>query len=105
MPFRTDDMESARLKNPFVLGSRFLFELFVQFVVPFPDRKNFFAHVLAVAYGLLDHLILQVLVFLPERFPGHEFGIAAQQNIRAAACHIRGDRDRAEPAGLVAPPA
>ena len=32
--------------------------------------------------------------------PRHELGVAAEQNIGAAARHVRGDRDRAFPAGL-----
>src|ERR1700687_3599343 len=31
---------------------------------------------------------------------GHEFGVAAQQNIGAAACHVGGDGDRAFASGL-----
>jgi len=37
---------------------------------------------------------------LDEILLGHEFGVAAQQNICPAACHVGGDRDHAEAAGL-----
>ena len=38
--------------------------------------------------------------FLNALLLGHEFWIAAEQNVGTAACHVGGDRDRAFAAGL-----
>ena len=52
-------------------------------------------HVLGLFGGqALGQLVLQAGVL------GHELGVAAQQNVGAAAGHVGGDRDRALAAGL-----
>ena len=48
--------------------------------------------------GLCDELVGKTLLF--EVALGHELCVAAEHDIRAAACHVGRDRDRAEMAGL-----
>ena len=44
--------------------------------------------------------LVRINLFLFQKLAGHEIGIAAEQNVRAATRHVRGDRDRAFTAGL-----
>ena len=100
MPLGADNMQAAGLQHAVVLRVCFPLEVFVQLPVPLPDLKHLFADMLAVADSLLDHLVIQVLVLLAQGFPCHEVRVAAQQDIRTAARHVRGDGHRAVMARL-----
>ena len=50
--------------------------------------------------GSLGHADGARLALLHQLLAGHEFGVAAEQNVGAAAGHVGGDGDHAEAAGL-----
>lgn len=84
-------MKPARLQHPLVLRVRLRLEFCVKLPVPLPRRQHFFANVLAVPDGFLDHLVLNLRLLLPQGLPGHEFRVPAQQDVRPAARHVRRD--------------
>ncbi len=95
---RADDVQAADGDHAVVFRVRLLLEPRVELFVNHARGKHFFADVLVEAGRFLDHVVL--IALLLHRAAGEELRVAAQQDIRAAARHVRGDGDRAEVTGL-----
>ena len=95
---RADDVQASDGNHAVMLRVRLLFELGIELLVNHARGEHFFADVLVEAGRFLDHIVLVTLLL--HRAAGEELRVAAQQDIRAAARHVRGDGDRAEVAGL-----
>ena len=93
-----DDMQTARLQHTLVLRVGLLLELAVQRLIGRTRVQNLLRHVLIMARGGLDDLLVKAL--LTHRAAGEEIRVAAQQNIRAASGHIGGDGHGSEMTGL-----
>ena len=98
MPLRADNMQAAGRRHLVVLLIRLLLELLIQLVVPGPGGQHLLRHILVVSGGGLDDFLFHAL--LAHGPPRHEFRVAAQQDVRAAARHVGGDGHRAVMAGL-----
>ena len=98
MALGADDVQAADGDDAVVLGVGLRFEAVVQLLVDGAGRKHLGRDVLVEAGGLLDdHLVVALLL---HRAAGEVFRVAAQQNIGAAAGHVRGDGDGAVVARL-----
>ena len=101
VPLGAEDAQAARFDDLFLFFIRFRLVLLVQFVVHGAvlfAQFFLFAFELGVRGGELDHVVLDAL-FAHALF-GEIFGVAAEQDIRSAAGHVRGDGNRAEAARL-----
>ena len=98
MAFRADDMQAAHRHDAVVLRIRDLFMLFVGFVVGLARGKHVRIIRLGMARRFLDEGLVKAV--LAQFAPRKEFRVAAEQNVRAAARHVRGDGHVAEFARL-----
>ena len=95
---RADDVQAADGDHAVVLGVRLLLEIGIELLIDHARGEHLFADVLVEAGGLVDHVVLVSLLL--HRAAGEEFRVAAQQDVRAAPGHVRGDRHRAVVTGL-----
>ena len=94
-----DDAKTAGGDYLFLFLIRFRLIMFVYFFIAFAERKNFIVYVGNVrADGKFDIFVRSAL--FAEALFGEVFGVAAQQNIRAAPRHVGGDGYGAESACL-----
>src|SRR5205814_608035 len=82
--FGADDVQTPRLLN----------------VPAFFEDFLLFLHLMHGRAPDVDRHVETAGEFAPEAVPGHEFGIAAQQDIGAAPGHVGGNGDGPAPPGL-----
>ena len=106
MPLGADDVEASDVNDLLVLGVGLLLEM-VEDAVPVGSRRlvervemievDELAVVREALFAFRQTLCLLLAQQLLAR---HELGIAAEQDVRSAAGHVRGNRDRAPAPGL-----
>ena len=94
MTLGADDVQPAQCDDPFVLLVGVLFEMRKVILIGFAGAQHLPGHVLAVPDGLHDQLLGQAV--LPHPAAGQEIRVAAEDDVRAAAGHVGGDRHRAD---------
>src|SRR5207248_9332722 len=107
---RADDLEAARGHDLVALGFALLLELLDELLVALVlvERRlgrsavRLVGGLLVTAFCRLRlrGFLGELLLFLGERVLRHRLEVAAEDDVRAAAGHVRGDRDRALAAGL-----
>ena len=93
-----DDVQTAQLDHLVVPLLRLDGILGHQVAEDFARLEHLVGDVLVEADGVLDDQL--VVARLAHLLAGEELGVAAQQNVRAAAGHVGGDGHRADLAGL-----
>ena len=98
MPLRADDVQAAERAHLLGLRRDLRLVLFVELRKGLAGFEDLLVVGVAVGRGLADQLLghLHAAHFGAR----HEFGVAAQQDVRAAAGHVRRDRDGALAARL-----
>ena len=92
------DVQAAQGNHAVVRHIGFFFILGAQLGIVRTGGEHHVGHVLVMAGGQLDDLVL--IALLPHGAAGHVIRVAAQQDIRATARHVGGDGDGAVMAGL-----
>ena len=98
MAFCADDMQAADPDDLLVLLVSRPPKAFIQFAVALPCGKDLAIRILVVGGSLFNHVFGEILT--RHRAAGQEIRISAQQDIRAAPCHVGRDGDGSEMTGL-----
>ena len=98
VPLGADDIEASCLPDKVCLTVDLGLVELIRLVVGRAGGENFGVVGLGKGIGLRDELIGEALS--AQIALCHELGVAAEHDVGAAACHVGGDRHRAELAGL-----